>query len=211
MSAKTILRRVFTRELLLHLIAMLVVVAAFVIGAALWLSNYTHHGEELTLPDVRHRPLAEAVRILEDAGVEVAVSDTGYVKTLPAGVVLKQQPDAGQTIKGGRTVYLVINSAHSPTLALPDIVDNCSHHEARAKLTAMGFLLGATEYVAGEKDWVYGVKAHGQLLRSGDRIAAGETLTLQVGSGLITDEDTTEVSLDDWLYSDDEDDFEVIL
>ena len=68
-------------------------------------------------------------------------------------------------VKGGRVVYVVINSSHSPMVSLPDIIDNCSYREARAKLMAMGFKVCEPQLVPGEKDWVYGVVSKGRHLQ----------------------------------------------
>ena len=83
-----------------------------------------------------------------------------------------------------------------------------------AKLSAMGFKLGMPQYIAGEKDWVYGILVKGRHVVAGDRISVEETLIIQVGNGLRDGEDSVDyidpVSSD---YGDDEgdiDDFEEV-
>jgi beta-lactam-binding protein with PASTA domain len=114
----------------------------------------------------------------------VQVNDTGYVKALPPGTVLEMLPAAGTSVKSGRIIYLTINADNTPTIALPDIIDNSSLREARAKLISMGFKVGEPQYVYGEKDWVYGVIANGRHVTAGERVSVEATLTIQVGNGM---------------------------
>ena len=187
MKTSEFVHKMFSRYLWLNLVAMALVVLALVVGVKVGLDIYTHHGESVSIPDVRRHSLEDATHILEELGLQAVVTDTGYVKSLPPGTVLAQSPLAGQKVKSGRIIYFTINSAHSPTLALPDIIDNSSYREAYAKLTSMGFLLAAPEYVAGEKDWVYGVKCRGRALSNGDRVAIDDAIVVQVGSGMVDD------------------------
>jgi beta-lactam-binding protein with PASTA domain len=86
-------------------------------------------------------------------------------------------------VKTGHTIYIIVNSASSPTLAIPDVVDNCSYREAEAKLVSLGFKVLPPQYVTGEKDWVYGVSCNGRKVSAGERISIEQPLTLLVGSG----------------------------
>ena len=55
--------------------------------------------------------------------------------------------------------------------------------QAQARLLAAGFKLSENEHIAGEKDWVYGVKYKGRTLTNGEKVPVGATLTLIVGDG----------------------------
>ena len=154
-----------------NLLAMALVVVVCVMGIKYGLDTYTHHGEAISIPDVRRRTFDDAERILNSLGFNVVVVDTGYVKTLPADAVLELSPEVGQKVKTGRTIYLTINAADSPVLTMPDVIDNC------------GFLVGDPKYVTGEKDWVYGVECNGKSLAAGDRVSIEEKIVLQIGSG----------------------------
>lgn len=177
-------RKIFSVKLWLNLGIMLVVVILLCFGVKIGLDIYTHHGEEIAVPDVRRKMFSDAEHILLGAKLDIVVSDTGYVKTLPPDCILEQSPEPGKKVKSGRVVYVVINSPHSPMLTIPDIIDNCSYREARAKLTAMGFRVGPAEYIPGEKDWVYGLKSKGRMLRTGEKISINDAIIIQVGDGM---------------------------
>jgi beta-lactam-binding protein with PASTA domain len=166
-----------------NLIAMAVVVALLIYGVLAGLDSYTRHGEAVVVPSVRDKSVAEANRILAGRRLIGIVSDSTYVKTKPAGYVLECTPAAGQKVKEGRTIYLTVNTLNVPKQAVPDVSDNSSMRQAQARLTAAGFRLDEIEYIAGEKDWVYGVKYNGVMLTGAEQVPTGATLTLVVGNG----------------------------
>ena len=166
-----------------NLAAMVLVVVLLCVGVRYGIDLYTHHGEAISIPDVRHKSFADAERILKDAGLPVVVSDTGYVKSLSPDCVLEQTPAPGEKVKSGHVIYVTINSAHSPVITIPDVIDNSSLREAMAKLTAMGFRLGTPQYVPGEEDWVYGILVKGKHVVAGDKVSIDDVLIVQVGSG----------------------------
>lgn len=166
-----------------NLAAMALVVVLLCVGVRFGIDLYTHHGEAISIPDVRHKSFADAERILKDAGLPVVVSDTGYVKNLPPDCVLEQSPAPGEKVKSGHVIYVTINSAHSPVITIPDVIDNSSLREAMAKLTAMGFKLGSPQYIPGEEDWVYGILVKGRHVVAGDKVSIDDVLFIQVGNG----------------------------
>lgn len=182
-----------SRFLWLHLLAMALVVVAVCLGVKFGLDVYTHHGEAIVVPDVRKKSNESAQQMLLNLGLEPVVADTGYVRNLPPGSVLAQSPEGGVRVKSGHQVILTINATHSPTIALPDIIDNSSLREAMAKLTAMGFRLGHPQYVTGERDWVYGILADGRQVTTGDRISTEATIVIQVGNGLRDEDDSISI------------------
>ena len=166
-----------------NLIAMILVIIVLAVGVNYGLDWYTHHGEEIKVPNIEGMEISKARAMLEEKGLIVVVTDSGYNKRLPADCVLAQNPDAGLMVKTGHTIYIIVNSASSPTLAIPDVVDNCSYREAEAKLVSLGFKVLPPQYVTGEKDWVYGVSCNGRKVSAGERISIEQPLTLLVGSG----------------------------
>lgn len=183
MTSSEFLSKFKSKYLWGNLLAMLVVVILLGIGVRFGIDAYTHHGESIAIPDIRHKNWADAEKILENAGLKIEVSDTGYVKTLPPDCILEQSPAPGELVKSGHVIYVTVNASSTPSLALPDVIDNSSLREAMAKLTAMGFKLGAPQFIPGEQDWVYGILVNGRHVVAGDRIPVGATLIIQVGNG----------------------------
>ena len=183
MEAKDFFGKIFSKFLLGNLLAMALVVIALMVGVKYGLDWYTHHGEGIKVPKVEGMLFSNARTILVDEGLNVIVSDSGYNKQLPADCILAQNPGEGTMVKSGHTVYLTVNSPSSPTIAIPDVVDNSSYREAEAKLMALGFKLLPPQVIAGEKDWVYGILCRGRRVSTGDHVSIETPLTLIIGSG----------------------------
>lgn len=166
-----------------NILAMILVLVGLVFGVLKGLDIYTRHGEAVVVPDVKGMGVEEAAGIFRNRGLACIVSDSTYVKTLPAGCILEYNPAAGQKVKEGRTIYLTINTVEIPLHVVPDVADNSSLRQAEARILASGFKLAEIQYIPGEKDWVYGVKYKDRQLSTGEKVPTGAVLTLIVGDG----------------------------
>lgn len=214
MKTKEFFGKFCSKFLFWNLIAMALVVILLVVGVNYGLDWYTHHGESIRVPNIEGMRITKAREMMEECGLEIVVTDSGYNKRLPADCVLTQSPGAGLTVKSGHTIYVTINSSNSPSVAIPDVVDNCSYREAEAKLISLGFKVLPPQYVTGEKDWVYGVSCNGRKVSTGERISIEQPLTLLVGSGQYgADEELNVVGDDDAMVQSGDgevDDFEEV-
>ena len=189
MSIKDIYKKLSEHYLTRHLLILATVVILLCVGVGYGLDIYTHHGERIVVPDLKGVDYDKAYTRLQELGLILQVSDSGYNKKLPANVILAQTPGGGMAVKQGHVIYVTVNSPSSPTFAIPDIVDNSSLREAEARLSAMGFQLTPPQQVEGEKDWVYGIMCRGRRVSNGDRISIDHPLTLLVGRGTVDDMD----------------------
>lgn len=196
-----------------NILAMAIVVVLVCVGVKYGLDVYTRHGEAIPVPDLRNMNYSSAKVLIEQDGLCIEVTDSGHNKRLPADCVLSQTPAYGTKVKMGHTIYVTVNSKSSPTIAIPDIVDNSSLRAATMKLKNMGFKLLDPKYIPGEKDWVYGILAGGRRLSTGDRVPIETSLTLEVGSGHYDDE-ADDIDYTDPIYDTGEesefDDFEEV-
>lgn len=214
MKTKEFFGKFCSKFLIWNLIAMALVVILLIVGVNYGLDWYTHHGESIRVPNIEGMRIAKAREMMEECGLEIVVTDSGYNRRLPADCVLSQNPGAGLTVKSGHTIYVTINSSNSPSVAIPDVVDNSSYREAEAKLISLGFKVLPPQYVTGEKDWVYGVLCNGRRVTAGERVSIEQPLTLQIGSGQYgADEELNVIGGDDATMqsdNDEVDDFEEV-
>ncbi len=189
MKIKDFFGKFASRILWGNILAMVIVVVLVCMGVKFGLEAYTHHGEGIPVPELRNMTYAKARLLLEQNGLRIVVSDSGYNKRLPADCVLAQTPGSGSKVKSGHIIYVMVNSPASPTYAIPDLAENSSAREAEAKLTAMGFRLLEPKHVPGEKDWVYAIESRGRRVGAGDRVSIDTPLRLVIGSGTYDDED----------------------
>jgi hypothetical protein len=191
MKSSDFFGKLTSKYIWLNLLAMAIVLVLLVVGAKFGIDIYTHHGEAILIPDIRHKSYADAKQILANEGLLIEVTDTGYVRTLPADCILEQSPQPGDKVKSGHVIYVIVNSGNTPTITLPDIIDNSSVREAIAKLTAMGFKVGPPQYIVGEREWVYGATVNGRHVSAGERIPVDAVVVLQVGNGSRSADDSS--------------------
>lgn len=189
MKTKEFFGKIFSPFLLGNLLAMLVVIILLCVGVKYGLAWYTHHNEGIKVPKVEGMIYSNALLLLEQNGLNIMVTDSGFNKRLPANCILAQSPGEGTMVKEGHMIYVTVNSPSSPSFAIPDVIDNSSYREAEAKLTALGFKLLPPKVVMGEKDWVYGILSRGRRVSTGDMVSIDSPLTLMIGSGMYDQED----------------------
>ena len=183
MESNSFFKKFLNPFLWLNILAMAIIVILLSMGLRYGLDLYTHHGQTVEVPSILHKTYNDAEDLLDKVHLDIVVSDTDYVKTMPPDCVLEQSPVPGEIVKPGRLIYVKINASSTPRRPLPDIIDNSSLRDAQSRLTALGFQLGEPEYIPGEKEWVYGIKDQGRQLAAGDRVSIEDPLVIQVGDG----------------------------
>ena len=171
------------RLLLVNLVAMAAVVVVAVFITFRWMDSYTEHGKAIVVPDIQGMEESDAMSKLSQYDLVGVVSDQVYIKGVPPGEITAQRPAAQAKVKRGRKIYLTVSSGNQPMIAIPDIADNSSLRQAESRLRAAGFKLAPNEVIAGDLDWVYGVRYKGRELKAGELVPEGAELTLVVGGG----------------------------
>ncbi len=196
MTISEFFKKIFSRTLFGNCLG--IVVATFILALAslLFINIYTHHGREVSVPNICGMDQSVAQRKLEALGLRMEVTDTGYVYNAAPFSVLEQNLKPGEKVKPGRIILITINADGPRQIALPDIADNCSRREAEDKLRVLGFKLSATEYVQGDPEWVYGIKVNGKNVMAGTKVSINSPITLVVGSGGSIEEYNGNDSLD---------------
>lgn len=167
----------------INIATMLVAVILILFFVFRWMDTYTRHGQAILVPDAKGMNVYEANALFVENNLHCLVADSVYVKDKPAGSVLDHNPQAGQKVKRGRTIYLTVNTRSIPLQMVPDVADNSSHRQAEARIIASGFKLTEPEMISGERDWVYAVKYKGKSLEHSEKVPVGAVLTLVVGNG----------------------------
>lgn len=162
-------------------IAILIILVFIVLQ---WLNVYTHHGKQVTVPDVKGMQVEQAAPFLEQKSLHYVVVDSIYAKNQVAGSILETVPPIGTNVKEGRTIYLTVNAGTAQLLTVPAVID-MSQRQASALLLSLGFESVKIRTVTGAyKDLVVGLEtAGGRTVETGSRIPANTTLSLLVSSG----------------------------
>lgn len=213
MRVKVFFGKFVSRYLLLHLLGMVLFIAALCLGVKYGLNIYTHHGENVEVPDVTGMDFKQALALLDNKDLLITVVDTGHNKKLPNQCILNQTPTGGSSVKKSHCVYVTINSHTMPSIKIPDLINNCSYREAQARLTSLGFKMQEPIKRDGEpKDWVVGIKYRGREIETGEMIPIESELALIIGNGAGDDENEYDMMLDapDSDNGDEVDEFEEV-
>lgn len=158
-----------------------VFMVALAVLASVGLSLITRHGKTVTTPDFTNLSVKQAEQVAQEGQVKVKVVDSVFVRRLPGGVVYRQQPKAGSTVKKGRSVFLTINSIVPRKVVMPNLF-GYSVTEARAELQNRGLNLGKLTYVKDiATNTVLGQYCEGKEVKTGDLVVNGSTINLKVG------------------------------
>ncbi len=96
---------------------------------------YTFSGRGVPVPDVVGLDQEQAQQVLRAAGFEVEIEAREYSDTVPEGRVISQDPAAGEKLKEGGKVRLVV-SRGSGKVQVPDLVGQTADY-AEAKLAEL--------------------------------------------------------------------------
>ena len=153
------------------------------LAATVGLNLITRHGKNVQAPDFTNLTLEEARRVADQGHVGIKVVDSVFVRRLPGGVVYRQQPKAGATVKKGRSIFLTINSVVPRKVVMPNLY-GYSVTEARAELQNRGLNLGRLNYVRDiATNNVLGQYCEGKEVKAGDLVVSGSTIDLRLGLG----------------------------
>ena len=170
--------------LLFNLLLALIIIVLILLGLWFWLRSYTHHGEEINVPNLVGLYMPEAEPIAQTAGMVLIVTDSTFTNDVPLGAIAEQTPPADSHAKQGRPLYVVVNASCKRQVVLPDVHD-LSYRQATATLRSMGVRVNENyEWEPSEyKDLVLDMKYNGESLPAGARVDEGAEVTLVVGFG----------------------------
>lgn len=161
----------------------LVTTIALVWITLLSLGWYTHHGEELKVPDLYGMSLEEADVKINTDHLRYTIYDSIYNSDFAPGTVLDQRPFAGAIVKRKRNIFLTINSMKPEQVRFPNLVDN-SFRQAYELLITNGFKIGKLEYAENQFfNLVLFPKYMGDTIHAGSMIDKGATVDLVLGKG----------------------------
>lgn len=129
-----------------NLLIAVVIVAALIAGAMIFLNLVTQHNKELSVPDFSNMSVQEAEYAASQAGMRIEVTDSVFVKRMKRGSVYRQNPAPGAKVKEGRRIVLTINAVNAKKVTMPNLV-GLSLRQAKAELLSRGLVLNRLVYV----------------------------------------------------------------
>lgn len=136
------------------------------------------HSPETAVPNVTGVQIDAAKETLENAGVTPIIGYTTFDGRFPEGSVILQKPKAGEVVKKGRRIYLII-SGGAAKIEVPDLKGK-SLADAKFALERLNLNLGEINYVSASapKDVVVM-----QSRQQGSFVAKGMTVDVSLSLG----------------------------
>ena len=145
MQIKTLLLKIFASRFTIRIYIILGVLTVLFVAVNNFLMPWiVRHGGTVKVPDVEGISFDRAKVYLDSLGFDTRKGDTRPDPRREAGVVVMQNPPAGDVVKNGRRIYLVV-SGGEPVVTVPDLKGR-SQRDARFSLMKNGLNLGETDY-----------------------------------------------------------------
>ena len=176
---KNILRKPFVRKSLIAFAAFVVFIAVMNYIVMPWYVSEP----ELKVPKVLGMKEADALNILKENGLNPVASDTTFDERFPRGSIIYQRPNAGETVKEGRRIYLFI-SGGEPVVPVP-VLKGKSIVDARFALERIGLNLGRIDSITSDypKNVIFDQQfAVGTPLKKGDSVGVSLSIGHSVGT-----------------------------
>jgi len=152
-----------------------------------WITYTTHHGQEITVPNLSKLSAEQAEEQLAAIDLDYIILDTvDFRPEFPKLTVVEQEPKAGAKVKEGRKIYLKINASTYTMVAIPDLIEK-TYRQAVPTLEAIGLKEGTITYKPYlGKDMVLEMRMNGKKLNPGDKVLKSSKIDLVLGDGKIT-------------------------
>ncbi len=177
------LKSFFNWKVLLNLILAIGIFIGLIWLTFRWLEFHTNHGQEIPVPNVMNMTVQNAVKVLDDNGLEYEVDSGEYDPRYKPFQVLKIYPLPGSRVKGGRTIILRVNPKTWAPVSVPDILDRYKGLAFR-QLQQVGLKVGDTIYEPNiQKDAVIRMMLNGRELKPGALVPRFTAIDLVIGTG----------------------------
>ena len=100
----------FSGKFFLHAVLIILTVALMIFGCLELLKKYTHHGEEITVPNLIGMSKNGLSALLESENLRLVILDSTFVLNKEKGIVLGQNPKPLSKVKMNRTIYISVNA-----------------------------------------------------------------------------------------------------
>ncbi|MCK9305374.1 MAG: PASTA domain-containing protein [Bacteroidales bacterium] len=159
-----------------------VVVVLLLIITHIFLSLITRHNRELAVPDFAGMTVTDAGVKAADESIRIEITDSIFIPGMQRGIVLRQNPAAGNMVKKNRRVLLTINTISPKMVNMPSVT-GYSLRQAKAELAAKGLNIGYLFYVPDmATNNVLSQKFKGSHIPAGTPVESGSSIDLEVGN-----------------------------
>ncbi|MBK5225886.1 MAG: PASTA domain-containing protein, partial [Thermoleophilia bacterium] len=134
----------------------------------------------VTVPDVKNLTVDQASSRLSQDGLSLGTTSEEYSDTVGTGKVISQSPGAGQSVKEGSSVNIVVSKGPAPPkkVTVPDVI-GMTKLDAQNALSAKGLVASISELT--NPDPTTWGKVYDQDPAAGKKVDEGTTVIVYVG------------------------------
>lgn len=177
------LKSLFNWKVLLNLVVAIGVFVGLVWLTFRWLEYHTNHGQEIPVPNIVNKSVQEAIKILDDSGLEYEVDSFNYDPKYRPFQVLQVYPVPGSRVKDGRAIQLRVNPRTWAKVEVPDVINKYSGL-AFQRLEQVGLKVGDTIFEPSiQKDAVIRILYKGNEVKPKTKLARFSIVDVVIGSG----------------------------
>ncbi|WP_294294481.1 PASTA domain-containing protein [uncultured Chryseobacterium sp.] len=177
------LKSLFNWKVLLNLIVAIGVFVGLVWLTFRWLEYHTHHGQEIPVPNIVNKSVQDAIKVLDDTGLDYEVDSAEYNPKYRPFQVLQVYPIPGSRVKDGRAIVLRVNPRTWAKVEVPDVINKYSGL-AFQRLEQVGLKVGDTIFEPSiQKDAVIRILYNGNEVKPKTKLARFSTVDVVIGSG----------------------------
>ena len=148
----------------------------------LFLDLWTHHGDNATVPEIKHLSYTEARDTLAKSGLSIEIADSIYDTSIAPGTIIESWPKAGAVVKAGRNIYVTITAFSPKEITITRPITGVSARQAISYLNALGFNNIRMVNVPSEyPDLVQSAHSDNRPIGVGSMLPVSATITLEVG------------------------------
>lgn len=148
-----------------------------------WLPFNTHHGNAVTVPDIKGMNLEQLEDFLTKYQLRYEVNDSVFSSKYPPLTVLSQYPKPGAVVKKNRKIYIAVNPVNPPKVKMPNLKGR-SLKSAELMLKSHDLRIGKVIFVPDiAKNTVLNQQINGKDIDSGDPLPKGTKVDLLISDG----------------------------
>lgn len=138
---KKIFGFIFSKKYLYHIIAIILVWVAVIVGTSIYLKSHTNFGQKIEVPSLYKIHADDIPALMKSKNLAYEIIDSVYMDNWPKGTVCWQHPkptdSTSEFVKSGRVIQLSIVPLKPKMISIPNVLDK-SKRMAESQLESVG-------------------------------------------------------------------------
>ncbi|MCB9202637.1 MAG: PASTA domain-containing protein [Flavobacteriales bacterium] len=180
-------RFIFSWQFWISLILSVAIILGIAFTSLSFLSTYTDHGKEVTIPEIEGMNIQDAIKLVSENNLEFQIDSFKYDSIYKPFEVISVHPIQNSKVKRGRKIFIRCNPKTWKPIVVPNLIDK-SKYLAFSQLEILGLKVGDTLYEANiSQDRVLRMLYKGKEIKPGDTVPKFSSIDLVIGLGLLRD------------------------